>query len=68
MTETDSGWQLAIRAGMGNVIPHDHFLTLEARAYEVETLGIVKDVLERHLLKFAAKLEPLEVNWVSQAS
>jgi hypothetical protein len=65
MTELDTGWSLVIRAGEGKILPGKEALVLEARANNYETLAIVKDVLERHLRKFAAKLEPLEVTWVS---
>jgi hypothetical protein len=65
MTETSSGWDLVIRDGEGKVIPREETLVLEAYANDAETLAIVKDVLERHLRKFASKLDPLEVNWTS---
>ena len=63
VTETEAGWVLQIRGGEGHVLPQTESLVLEASAPNEETLEKVKDVLERHLRKFAAKLEPLEVNW-----
>lgn len=63
VTETDTGWVLQIRGGEGRVLPQTKTLVLEASAPDEETLDKVKDVLERHLRKFAAKLDPLEVNW-----
>ena len=63
VTETEVGWVLQIRGGEGRVLPQTDTLVLEASAPDEETLDKVKDVLERHLRKFAAKLDPLEVNW-----
>ena len=63
MTELDIGWSLVIREGEGKILPEKDVLVLEARANDDETLAIVKDVLERHLRKFASKLDPLEVEW-----
>ena len=63
MTETSYGWDLVIRDGEGKIKPLQDSLVLEAYAHDAETLAVVKDVLERHLRKFAAKLDPLEVNW-----
>lgn len=64
MTETSTGWDLIIRDGRGIITPGENVLTLEAQAPSEESLAIVKDVLERHLRKFAVKLEPLTVEWV----
>ena len=67
VTEIEAGWQVEIRNGIGKIIPHDETstLTLVALANDPDTLAMVEEVLEGHLLKFAAKLDPLEVNWVS---
>lgn len=65
MTESNTGWDLIIRDGQGSITPGEDVLTLDAQAPSEESLDIVKDVLERHLRKFAAKLDPLEVVWVS---
>lgn len=62
---SESGWVAKIRDGVGTVTPFADVLVLEAQAPSEESLEIVKDVLERHLRKFAAKLEPLEIVWVS---
>lgn len=64
MTETNTGWELNIRDGRGIITPGEDVLTLDAQAPGEESLAIVKDVLERHLRKFSAKLEPLTVEWV----
>ena len=63
MTETSSGWDLVIRDGEGKVIPLHETLVLEAYANDAETLAIVTDVLERHLRKFASKLDHVLVEW-----
>jgi len=63
MTETSQGWELLIRDGEGKVLPGSGVLVLEARAHDQDTLVIVKDVLERHLRKFASKLDPLDIQW-----
>ena len=68
VTEIEGGWLAQIRAGEGRILPYSDTLLLEARANDEETLAIVKDVLERHLRKFAAKLEPLMVTWVSNSN
>jgi hypothetical protein len=65
VTETEAGWVLQIRSGEGRVLPQTDTLVLEALAHDEETLEKVKDVLERHLRKFASKFEPLDVNWVN---
>lgn len=63
VAETDTGWTANIREGLGIITPLTTELVLEAHAPDQETLEVVKDVLERHLRKFAAKLEPLEITW-----
>ena len=63
VTEIEGGWVALIRAGEGKILPGKEALVLEARANDDETLEIVKDVLERHLRKFAAKLDFLEITW-----
>ncbi|MDH6536095.1 DUF2218 domain-containing protein [Aurantimicrobium minutum] len=68
VSEIEGGWQAKIRSGEGKILPQRETLVLEARANDDETLAIVKDVLERHLRKFAAKLEPLEVTWISNSN
>lgn len=64
VTPLENGWVAKIRDGVGTITPQRDVLVLEAQAPNEESLEIVKDVLERHLRKFAAKLEPLEVVWV----
>jgi hypothetical protein len=66
MSETITGWELNIRDGRGIITPGEEVLSLDAQAPSEESLAIVKDVLERHLRKFAAKLEPLTVEWVKR--
>lgn len=66
VTETTNGWVAQIRDGIGTITPQTEVLVLEAQAPSEESLAIVKDVLERHLRKFAAKLEPLTVEWVKR--
>lgn len=61
--EIDGGWQLTIRGGTGLLLPRTTELVLEASAADAETLDTVKDVLERHLRKFAAKLGELSIDW-----
>mgnify|MGYP000556008086 CR=1 FL=1 len=63
MSETSTGWELNIRDGRGIIIPGENVLTLDALAPSQESRAIVKDVLERHLRKFAAKLDPLTIYW-----
>lgn len=63
VAEIEGGWLAQIRTGEGKILPQGDTLVLEARANDEETLAIVKDVLERHLRKFAAKLEPFAVDW-----
>ena len=63
VSEIEGGWQAKIRTGEGKILPQTETLVLEAQADDEETLSKVKDVLERHLRKFAAKLEPLKVEW-----
>lgn len=64
VTEIDGGWQATIRGGTGLILPTENALVLDASAEDTETLEVVKDVLERHLRKFAAKLGELDVEWV----
>lgn len=63
VSEIEGGWQAKIRTGEGKILPQTETLVLEAQAHDEETLAIVKDVLEHHLRKFAAKLEPFDVHW-----
>ena len=63
MSETSTGWELNIRDGRGIITPGEEVLSLDAQAPCEESLALVKDVLERHLRKFAAKLEPLTIDW-----
>jgi hypothetical protein len=63
VTEIENGWVAKIRDGIGIISPRTDVLILEAQAPSKETLEIVKDVLERHLRKFAAKLESLDIQW-----
>ena len=64
VSETDTGLVANIRDGVGTITPLTDVLILDAQAPSEESLAIVKDVLERHLRKFAAKLEPLTIEWV----
>ncbi len=62
--EVDGGWQLHIATGVGTVLPQVETLELRAEAPSEEALERIQDVLGRHLIKFAAKLGDVSVDWI----
>lgn len=56
-------WVLTMGSGLATVTPTENTLELSAEAHDSETLDRVKDVLGRHLLKFAHKLD-ITLDWI----
>jgi uncharacterized protein len=59
--EPDGG-RLTLSAGTGIVRPRADHLVMEALAPDADSLGVVEDVLARHLERFGARRE-LTVTW-----
>ena len=58
----DNGWVAHIAGGLGYITPEDTTLTLIAEGIDAASLDRIKDVLERHLRKFAGEND-LTVAW-----
>jgi hypothetical protein len=58
----DGGFRLTIGTGHGVLEPQPDRLVLRATAPDLESLGVVQDVLGRHLVRFGRRNE-LTVTW-----
>ena len=58
----DNGWVAHIAGGLGHITPQDSTLELVAEGIDDASLERIKDVLERHLRKFAGELD-IRVDW-----
>ncbi|MEV0974214.1 DUF2218 domain-containing protein [Microtetraspora glauca] len=58
----DGGYRLIFSAGEGVLTPEADRLVMRASAADAESLGVVQDVLGRHLERFGQRNE-LTVTW-----
>ncbi|GAB2822586.1 hypothetical protein GCM10027022_11330 [Alpinimonas psychrophila] len=58
----DNGWIAHIAGGLGSITPQASTLDLVAEGVDDASLERIKDVLERHLRKFAGELD-IKVDW-----
>ncbi|MCC5575722.1 DUF2218 domain-containing protein [Microtetraspora sp. AC03309] len=58
----DGGYRLTFSAGEGVLTPEADRLVMRASAADAESLGVVQDVLGRHLERFGQRNE-LTVTW-----